>query len=61
MSAIIRAVALFTLDWIPVAAVSGWMASGGLIAPYVAGLITSIWFLAALAVAATLYRRGTLH
>lgn len=61
MSAIIRAVALFTLVWIPVAAVSGWMASGGLIAPFVAGLISSVWFLAALAVAATLYRRGALH
>ena len=61
MSAIIRAFALFILVWIPIPAVSGWMATAGLISPSVAGLVSSVWFLAALAVAASLYRRGALH
>jgi len=60
MSAIVRALALFTLVWIPVAAVGGWMASGGLISPFVTGLLSSLWFLAALAVTVTVYRRGDL-
>ena len=61
MSAIIRAFALFILVWIPIPAVSGWMATAGLISASVAGLVSSVWFLAALAVAASLYRRGALQ
>ena len=60
MAAPIRAIALFTLVWVPVLAIAGWLATAGYLTSGAAGLASSVWFVVAVGIAATAYRRRAL-